>query len=137
MLDLAAALHHRLVGDAVLTSLLSTYNGEPSVFTALPREDAALPYVVCSGTIADVPADSKTRFGRDVLRQVVVWAERTGSTLEVDTIAERIRRLLHHGQVSVSGFDVVAMRVAGGPLSLDEDDAYGRVLQVQFLLAEA
>lgn len=137
MLDLSRALRDQLVHDPVLTGLLADYNGEPAVFDYEAPEQAAFPYVVCSGSISDVPFDSKTRGGRDVLRQVAVWAKRTGSTLEVDTIAERVRRALHHGQVWVQEFDVVEVRVAGGPIAQDDEDAYGRVLQVRLLLAEA
>lgn len=137
MLDLSRALRDQLVHDPVLAVLLADYNGEPAVFDQEAPETADLPYVVCSGSISDVPFDSKTKGGRDVLRQVTAWAKRTGSTLEVDTIAERVRRTLHHGQLWVQEFDVVDVRVAGGPIALDEVDAYGRVLQVRLLLTEA
>lgn len=137
MLDLQRALRDQLAHDAVLTALLGKYAGEPGIFDGIAPETAELPYVVCSASISDIPFDTKNREGRDVLRQVNVWALKTGSTLEVDTIAERVRFLLHKRQLWVQDFDVVDVRVAGGPITQDEDDAYGRALQVRFVLQGA
>ena len=58
-MNLTEALYDRLTGDATLTALLATYNGDPAVFTTDPAPgDAELPYIVTAGHVSDEPFDT-------------------------------------------------------------------------------
>jgi len=134
--DLTAALYDRLANDATLTGLLAAYRGEPAVFTTDPAPgDAAMPFVVAAGAVADVSFDTKTGRGRDVTRDVRCYAEDNGSALVVEEIAERVRVLLHRHALSVVDF-VVWVAECSGPIVADESGAYGRIVTVRILAEE-
>ena len=136
-MDLTAALYDLLTGDAELVALLSTYQGEPAVFTTDPApEDAALPFVVSAGQVADSAFDTKTTRGRDVRRDVRCYAPVDGSAVTVEAIAERVRELLHRHQLAVSGMETWIAETSG-PIVADEDDAYGRIVSVRLVMMES
>ena len=61
------AIYDRLANDEALTAMLSTYEGEPGVFTTDPVPGAAvLPYVVTAGQVWARPFDTKTTRGREL-----------------------------------------------------------------------
>lgn len=134
---LTAAVYDRLVGDATLVGLLAGYKGEPAVFTTDPVPgDATLPYIVTAGEVAQSPFDTKTDRGRRAFRDVRCYASALdGSTVVVEAISERVRALFHRYELPVDGFGVLVAS-CNGPVVADEDDVYGRILTVQFLLME-
>jgi hypothetical protein len=132
---LTSAVWQRLATDTALTGLLSEYEGAPAVFTddRVPA-DAALPYVVSSGNVADEPWDTKTGLGRRVTRDVGVYADHR-QTRTVEQAAERIRQLFHRHVLQVDGWSTVTARVSG-PIRLSSDDYDARVLTLRFMLTE-
>lgn len=135
-MNLTAALHARLTGDADLVALLNTFEGEPAVFTADPAPGKAeLPYIVTAGEVAQTPFDTKTTRGRQVWRDVRCYAPASGSAALVEQIAERVRALLHRHWLEVEGHETYVAEVAG-PVAADEEDAYGRVLTLRLILGE-
>lgn len=136
MLALTEAVYNRMVGDGTLTALLATYRDEPAVFTTDPAPgDAALPFIVSAGQWSDSPNDTKTTRGRDVFRDVRCYADRDGSVDVVEAIAERVRTLFHRYSLFIEGFGVVVARCTG-PVSADEQDVYGRIVTVEWVLQE-
>jgi len=130
------ALYERLAGDATLTALLASYNGAPAVFTIDPAPgDAVLPYIVTAGEVSQAPFDTKTGQGRDLRRDVRCYAEADGSAVTVETIAERVRALLHRRPLSVAGFGVW-IADCQGPIVADEEEAYGRIVTVRMIAIE-
>jgi len=135
-LNLTAALHARLVGDATLAALLADYKGGPAIFTTDPAPgDATLPYLVSAGEVATSPFDTKTTRGREVRRDVRCYAAATGSAALVEEIAERVRVLLHRYRLEVDGHEAWVAEVTG-PIAADEDEAYGRVVNLRLILME-
>jgi len=151
-MDLTQALFNKLTGDATLVSLLSSYptSGSPqfpAVFTAWPvPPDAARPYVYTRGSVADVawdelapnPAKGGTapHLGRDISRDVFVIGDNHGSETEVETIAERIRALLHRGTLAISDGSHVMSQCAG-PVTAETDDSLtARRLSVRIVAVE-
>jgi len=132
-----AAVYERLAGDAELIGLLAEYRGGPAIFTIDPVPgDATLPYIVTAGEVAQSPFDTKNSLGRRAYRDVRCYASnKEGSVVVIEAIAERVRALFHRYELSVDGFGVLVAS-CNGPVVADEDDAYGRIVTVQFLLME-
>ncbi len=135
-MNLTDAIYTRLAGDATLIGLISTYNGEPAIFTTDPApEDAELPYIVSAGNVADRARDTKTTRGREVWRDVRCYAPALGSAVLVEQIAERVRALCHRHKLEVSDHETWIAE-ASGPMVIDEDDAYGRIVSLRFYIVE-
>jgi len=133
---ITAAIHDVLADDATLAAMLATYGGEPAVFTTDPAPgDATLPYIVSAGDVAQVPADTKTTRGRTVTRDVRCYTEATGSAAAVETIAERVRALLHRQTIAISDFECVVADCSG-PMAADGQDAYGRIVTLTMTIKE-
>lgn len=133
---LTAAVYDRMANDATLTALLATYQGEPAIFTIQPVPgDASMPYIVTTGEMSQAPFDTKVERGRRAFRDVRCYATADGTAVTIEEIAERVRTLFHRYSLTVSGFGVVVANVVG-PVEADEQDAYGRILTVEFMLME-
>lgn len=127
---LTQAVYDRLAGDSALVAMLATYKGAPAIFTMHPVPgDARLPYVVSVGEISQVPFDTKTCRGRELIRDVRVYADADGNPILVEAIAERVRALLHRGALTITGFQWVLSNVVG-PIVADESHTYGRVVSM-------
>lgn len=127
---LTGAIYDVLAGDATLTGMLSVYKENPAIFTTDPAPgDAALPYIVTAGEVSQAPWDTKATRGRDLIRDVRCYAEASGSAVEVEAIAERVRALLHRRPLEIDGYVWVISEVTG-PIAADERDAYGRIISL-------
>jgi len=136
-MDLTGAIYDRLRSDAVLAGLVSSYEGKAAVFTTDPPPgDASLPYVISAGHVSDLSFDTKTTRGREVWRDFRCYAPANGSALIVEAMAERVRALFHRYRLPVTGFENAWVAEARGPIAVDEDEAYGRIVTVRFLLEE-
>jgi len=130
------AYQARLAGDPTLASLISTFMSAPSVFIHSVPEGAALPLICITGPASDTPFDDKTSQGRELLLDFRVTTSKTGSTVIVDTIAERMRSLIHRSPVSVVGYTSL-YEEAFGPILDDIDDAYSRIVTLRLVLGGA
>lgn len=135
-MNLSSALYDRLAGDATLTSLLSSYEGSPAIFTTQPPPgDAQRPYIVTAGHVTDLPFDTKTVQGREIQRDVRCYTDAGGSAVTVEAMAERVRQLLHRQPLSIDGFGWI-LSDCSGPIAADENDAYGRIVTVRVIAQE-
>lgn len=137
MMDLGAAFYNVLNASAALKALLATYTVDgtphPAIFTGdtLP-EDAAFPCVYTAGRVSDEPFDTKTGVGRDVIKDIHIFDDETGSSARIDSIAEMVRDLFHRVNITVDGY-AVFIASASGPVKLDTEGAYGRVVSVRLV----
>ena len=130
------ALYDVLTSDGTLAGLLSTYGGQPAVFTTDPApDDAELPYIVTAGEVAQSPFDTKTTLGREIMRDVRCYADASGSAVDIEAIAERVRALLHRQPLVIPGF-VWMLAECSGPIVADERDAYARIITVRMIVEE-
>ena len=133
---LTQAVYDVMAEDGTLTDLLNTYGGEPAIFTTEPAPgDAAMPYIVSSGEVAQEPWDTKTTSGRIATRDVRCYTAESGSADVVEAIAERVWDLFHRQTIDIDGWTVVIAECSG-PVSADEQDAYGRIVTIRFTVQE-
>ena len=133
---ITAAVHDLLAGDPALQGMLSTYGGEPAVFTADPAPgDATLPYIVTAGDVSQAPFDTKTTRGRTIMRDVRCYTAAGGGAVTVEAMAERVRALLHRQELAIAGFNWIWAECSG-PIAADERDAYGRIVTVRMTVEE-
>lgn len=131
------ALFNKLKADATLTGYLSSYSGNPAIFLAAPvPRDASLPCLIIEGSIADTPADNLTDDGRDILTDVRVYTDAKGLPTQIEQIVERIRTLLHHQNITVTGWSNLLTRVENIQAGATEPDVYARVLSIRTILEE-
>ncbi len=124
------AIYNLLIADATLTAMLNTYGGDPAIFTtSIAPGDAELPYVIVSTIVSQTPFDTKTSLGRVTVIDVRCYTGHTGSAVLVEQIAERVRELLHRQTLVIVDF-VHLWSSCDGPISIDETDAYGRLVTV-------
>lgn len=139
MIALTRALHARMAQDAELVELLSSYEGQPAIFTVDPPPgNAELPYIVTAGAIAfpsEVPEASKTRVGARVLRDVRCYAPATGSFALVERIGWRVFELFHRQELTIDGWDLVRINATGPVSAPAEEGAHGVVVTLSFWLA--
>lgn len=133
---LTQAIYDKLASDATLIGLISTYEGNPAIFTTDPTPgDADLPFIVTAGEITQTPFDTKDCRGRDAIRDVRIYDNPDGSSITIEAIAERVRLLLHRQPLTISDFSWI-MSDCTGPIVADENDAYGRIISIRVVAME-
>ena len=140
MSDLTLAFYDALVGDAGITALLSTYEGDASVFTQDPVPgNAGLPYILTVGEVSHEPWDTKDSLGREISRDVRCFTAATGSSLLVEDIAERVRLLFHNSTLTFRTGAALAylfLESSGPIVAPTDENVYGRLITVSGLLTE-
>lgn len=95
---LQSAIFSKLDGDATLSGLVT------GVFDDVP-EGTQYPYVVV-GEAYGTPRNSHDRHGRRNIETLHIWSDYHGYS-EVNSIADRVIKLLDHQALTVTGHDVV------------------------------
>ena len=133
---LTQAIYDRLRTDPALVAMISTYRGEPAVFTTDPAPgDAVMPLIVTAGEVTQTPWDTKDTRGRQIYRDVRCYTAADGSAMLVEAMAERVRALLHRYELTIAGYRVIVAEVSG-PTVADEQNAYARILSVRLVVEE-
>jgi len=134
--NLTEAIYDRLVADSDLADMLAEYDNGPAIFTTDPAPaNAVLPYIVSAGHVAVSAHDTKTTRGRQIWRDVRCYAPASGSALVIESIAERVRNLLHRHNLQISNGETWVAE-ASGPIAADEEDAYGRIVTIRLIIME-
>jgi hypothetical protein len=133
------AIYDRYAADALLVSMLSTYQGAPAIFNSDPIPGkATLPAICISGVEADEPNDTKDLRGREIRRRIRIYTDATGSELLVDEIAERARELLHRRPLDLPGGEQNYVAEVTTVFTAPTDETlYGRAIEVRLLTLEA
>ena len=132
-------IRNLMISDSTLTGLISTYEGSPAIFSGYPvPAGAELPYILISQILGNESYNTKGVKGREHIRDIAIFAKETGSLVEIDAIAERVRTLFDRTySLSITGFEVVSCEVSGpieGPL---EDEIYMYVITLNIKAMEA
>ena len=132
-----AAIYSKMNGDATLTALLNSYNGNPAVFSGdrIP-DNAELPYITISGNIAVSRADTKTTQGREILRDIGCWDHQSSSVLNVENIAERVHDLFHRVALTITGHTNWLTEASGPITTPPEEGVFGRIVTLRIISEE-
>jgi hypothetical protein len=135
-INVLSTVYSTLASGSSLTAKLSTYSGSPAIFTTEPvPNDAVMPYIVITDSVAQTPQDTKLTRGREVWMDIRCYTKSNGSVANVDSIAELVRELLHRKTLSGIGFSSIVTTV-DGYIVANEEYAYGRILTLKILLEE-
>lgn len=140
-LDLGPAIREALLGESGVADLLSTWTGEPAVFTRRPvPADATDPMIIVNPPRSVTDADGLTSDRPVWMGDVAIYGRRgaPGDPTEDDTrvveqIGIRIRALFHRQRfaLQVGGFHVIDIRAAGPvPAPVDDDKTVGRIVSL-------
>lgn len=136
MSAITKAIVDLLKTDHQLVAMLPVYKGEPTIYSTDPAPgETPSPYIVTAGEVVHLAWDTKTSRGRDVVRDVRVYAPAEGSAVIVEEISDRVRVLLHRMPLNVNGFRWIISEVTG-PVVADETDYYGRILSLNLKIEE-
>lgn len=133
------AMVDALKAEATLLANLAKYpeNGAPAVFAdAVPR-DARAPWVLVADVSEVEGAGSKTRSGRDILRDITVITDAETDTGSLATqLAHAVRLLFHRStSLAVPGFATLLVHVVLGPAVAPTDERLrGRLVSVRVVL---
>ncbi|MGA9723308.1 MAG: DUF3168 domain-containing protein [Candidatus Binatus sp.] len=135
---LTTSIFNALSADSTLAGLLSTYEGQPAIISADPvPNDVQRPYVVIDGAMHDEPWDGKVEevHGREIHLDLRMYTDASGSSQVIDSIAERVRALLHLIPLNVTGYTTIIARCIAGPLKVPTaPQIMGRMLTFQWTL---
>ncbi len=135
---LTAAIYAQLAGDTTLAAMLAMYKGASAIISADPVPfDVTRPYVVIRGAMHDESFGGKVddTTGREVHLDIAAYTDATGSSAAIDSIAERIRALLHKVPLTVGSFNNLIAQCTAGPLQVPTDPRImGRVLTFRWVL---
>lgn len=119
--DITQAFFDAMAADSGLVALLSTFQGQPAIFTGRTvPPDADRPYIHTHGEVSQVPDETKDIAGRDIMRDVWVVADDEGSAGEIEAIGERVRAVFHRKDIGIGATQWMTM--AMGPMAAPTDD---------------
>ena len=124
-----------LAADGTLVGLITTFKGEPAIFTPVADPQAELPYIVLTGPIINENFDTKTKNGLQPIFDIKVYTAETGSRVAVDVIAAQVHTVLHRGTIVITGYTLIHALV-DGPVEQVEEGVYGRRLSCRLVLEE-
>jgi hypothetical protein len=135
MTSVQDGIYQRLASVTEITSQISTYLGNPAIFTRsrIPG-DAVTRYIVIDDAIGDEPYDTKTTTGREVLHDIFVYDFESGDPSICQNVAELVRDVLHRQHITVSGYGPLIAVVNGPIVSPTDDEVIGRVVTARYNL---
>lgn len=139
-MDIAPNIYAAVMGNSAITSLLSTWDGDPAVFTRRPLPgDATYPLVAISPDVAYTDQDFLASGLDVVIRDVFVFGHQPDDFRDVEKAAHLIRKLFHRQNQALGSSDIHVVSVtASGPRIAPSDDAaiVGRVVTLTIRMQE-
>lgn len=142
MLDITGALYGRLSADSTLLALLATYGAGKAIVADPPPADlivdGTLPVIIIGGASADEAEDTYTENYRRVAVSLRLYHRPAGSSLPLDTAAERVRTLLRSWPSgAVTGGTLIDAAVSGPVAGPTDDPAVeGRIVTARLVFQE-
>lgn len=142
MLDIAGAVYTRLSSDATLMAALKPYGAGKALVSDPPPADlvtdSAMPVCIIAAPFEDEADDTYTEDYRAVAVNIRLYHRPDGSTLKLDTAAERVRaRLRSWPAGAVTGGTLINAAVSGPVAGPTDDPAVeGRIVTARLLFKE-
>lgn len=115
----AIAIIAALKADAPLAAQLTTYAASPAVFTHVPQDLAAYPYVVLfeAGLDGD---DNDCYLGFDGTLNIHSWSDQRDMAI-IGDIQKAIYDVLHHAELSMTGYELIELHQEFSTILRDPD----------------
>ena len=115
----AIAIIAALKADAPLTALLTTYAATPAVFTHVPQDLSAYPYVVLfeAGLDGD---DNDCFLGFDGTLNIHSWTDQRDMAV-IGNIQKAVYDVLHHAELTMTGYELVELHQEFSTILRDPD----------------
>lgn len=141
ILDPQKEVYGRLSSDSALTSLLSTHNTAPAIFSDFVPHDHVIddkPVIVVVAPNQNEDDDTYTEEYRDLLMNVRLYHRPQGSSADLEAAAEQTRQTLKSWPAgAITNGSLVDASVSGPVAAPTEDPALeGRLLQVRLYIKE-
>ena len=142
MIDILGAVYSRLNGDATLLAALKPYGSGRAIVADPPPADLLTdsenPILIIGAPFDDEADDTYTENYRVVSLRVRLYHRPSGSSLPLDTAAERVRTLLRGWPAgNISGGILIDAAVSGPVAGPTEDPAVeGRIVTARLILQE-
>jgi hypothetical protein len=142
MLDIIGAVFNRLESDATLTGQLKAYNGGRAIVSDPPPADlladSDAPVLIIGAPFEDEADDTYTEDYRAVAVNIRLYHRPAGSTLSLDTAADRVRFLLRSWPAGAVPGGSIVNAAAAGPVAGPTDDpaVEGRIITARILFKE-
>lgn len=135
MLELRSKIFQKLISNENITNNVSEYLGYPSIFTVEPiPTDVELPYVIVN-QVSEVPNETKTQDGRNVLIDIRIYANEDGNISLIENLVEEIYQMFHNQEISTNNFENYLLRVVE-ILNANEEKVYGRIVSIRALFSK-
>lgn len=140
-LDIAGGVRQRLVDDGALAAMLATYLEQPAIVVSPVPFDFPFetkPTIIVDEPLSQTPEDDYSNGRRRVDLRVRMYAKHGGSSVALNTAAERVRTLLHNWNTPSFSTGELEGASVNGPTSAPTDDPSieGRLLSVQLQIKE-
>jgi hypothetical protein len=142
MLDIIGAVFNRLESDATLTGQLRAYNGGRAIVSDPPPADlladSDAPVLIIGAPFEDEADDTYTEDYRAVAVNIRLYHRPAGSTLSLDTAADRVRFLLRSWPAGAVSGGLLVNAAAAGPVAGPTDDpaVEGRIITARIIFKE-
>ena len=115
----AIAIIAALKADAPLTALLTTYAATPAVFTHVPQDLSAYPYVVLfeSGLDSD---NNDCSLGFDGVLNIHSWTDQRDMAV-IGNIQKAIYDVLNRAELTMTGYDLIELHQEFSTILRDPD----------------
>ncbi len=135
MLSVQKAIWNALKGDTDLVALVSTYAGQPAIFTGdLVPEQAKLPFIVINPPFTAVKQRTSIYDGFELLFDIAVISQKTTSSALIDELTQAVYGVLLTTEIEIVDYKTLHQSVAQA-ISLDTDgEVAGRNIQFNIIL---
>ena len=132
MVGLRGAIFQKLIANENIANNVSEYLNYPAIFTVEPiPSEVDLPYVIVN-PVSEIPNDTKTFDGREVLVDIRIYTEANGNLSVLESLVEEIYQEFHNEVITVDNFQNYLLRVVD-VVNSDEEETYGRIVSIRAL----
>lgn len=121
------AIYQRLVSAPSVSDEIDTFSGLPAVFDDQAPDDylaqQGKPCIVIAAPATAAPVETFTETGQAIARDLRIYAKRSGSVADLDSLAEAVRDLFHDrpADLIIAGAKTVICQASGPTASPTTD----------------
>ena len=135
MINLASAFYTALAADTAITTLLGTWNSNPSIHTRRPiPADAGYPLIIVSPDISVGDQDALNTFRSVIVKDLSVYGIQPDQYRTIESLGLLLRNKFHRLRWSITppaGYKIIDIVALGPSIApTDDDKKLGRVVSL-------